>query len=149
GLAGGIRAPRSKGVRLLRLALQYLAVYLIRTDLAEQLNLSRPRRFEQHIGAPHVGVDEASGIQNRPVDLRLRREMHEDSHPSHQLSYEQRVGDIARHKLVAWIVVDWRQVLQVASVRQLVEDDYHVLRIVAEVLPYEGAPNEARSARHQ
>ena len=51
-----------------------------------------------HIGAVAVGADEVVGAHDRPIDMRLGREMNHRVAATHRLGYSSPIGDIALDK---------------------------------------------------
>ena len=78
-------------------------------------------RVEQRLRTKHVGHDELGGAVDRSVDVRLGGEVDHDVVTRYRVGDLHRIADVALHESVARAVGDWRQVLEVAGVRQLVE----------------------------
>src|SRR5581483_7126544 len=74
---------------------------------------------EQHLGAEDVREDELGGTEDRPVDVRLRREVDDRVAAAGRTRDRVRIGDVALVELV----LDVFEVGAVAGVRELVEDD--------------------------
>ena len=137
GFAGGVRAAWRERVRLLRLAGRHVAVDLVGADLEEPPELRPSRRFEQHPGAPDVGLDEGTGVEDRAVDVRLGGEVDDGVGLRDERLDDVGVGDVALHEREARTVAEVGDVARVARVGQLVEDGDSVVRI----------PRPARTAR--
>ena len=99
-----------------------------------------PCVVEQHLGAEDVGEDELGRAEDRPVDVRLGREVDDRLCAGRRRGDGVRVGDVALVELV----LDAVEIRPVAGVRQLVEHDDLVAR--AREPPREMRADEAGAA---
>ena len=116
--AVGARGPQLVALAARPLVEADVAVDLVRRDVHEPLaRLARP--LQEHVRAEDVRAQDGVRLQDRPVDVRLRREVH------HRISAlggprdGSAIGDVAVDELVLNVL----EVRAVAAVRQLVEDD--------------------------
>ena len=107
------------------------------------------RRFEQREGANHVGSDELAGRRDRPVDVRLRREVDDDVRAPDQRRRDDGVADVAAHERVARVVHHVAQRLDAARVGQLVERRDAPVAMRGERMAHEVAADEPGAAGHQ
>ena len=89
---------------------------------------------QEDVRAEDVGLDELGAAQDRTVDMRLGREVHDGVAACSCVADRDRVGDVALVELVRHAF----EVRPVARVRELVEDD----RVVA---PRREEPHEVRA----
>jgi hypothetical protein len=99
------------------------AVHLVGGNLHEARDAQLAGGVQQHLSAAHVRPHHRLRVLDRAVDVRLGGEVVDQVAAFHDLADDDRIADVAAHELVAWIVLHRRQVLQIAGVGQLVEDD--------------------------
>ena len=104
------------------------------------------RRFEQNVRALHVGHDEFLGPGDRPIDVRLGREVHHRLTPDDRLCHRGRILD--RSLQEPNIRLDLPQVLPPSRVRQLVEHR-HLVAMHAHPLAHERRPDEPGATADQ
>ena len=63
---------------------RHIAVDLVGADLEETMDLVLPGGLQQHVGAVHVGLDEATRVQDGPVHVGLGGEVDDGVHLGHQ-----------------------------------------------------------------
>ena len=90
-----------------------------------QLRPVGTHRFQQIEGADHIGLDELGWGVDGAVDVAFRREI---DHRAGAVCVQQRVdrravADVAPHKNMPCIPLQWPQVVQIARVSQFVEID--------------------------
>ena len=125
------------------------AVHLVGRDLDEPAEVLRaPRGLEQHERALDVGADEISRRQDRPVDVRFGREVHDELR-----LLDERTADRARlrcrrgRRRVPRVVHDVVQVLAASGVGELVEGRDAPVRVLRERVADEVAADESGAAR--
>src|SRR5215470_13922728 len=146
GFGCRIRIRRAQRVRLARRALRDAAIDLVGADVQEARDLERPHRFQQREDAEHVGAEERVGLDERAVDVRLGREVHDRVGAAEDVTDERRIADVALHERVAPVARDVREIGRISRVRELVEIDDAVVRVLAQDVADEVAPDEARAA---
>ena len=80
-------------------------------------------RLKDGEGAYDVRLHEVPRLQNRPVHMGLRREMHDGIRLLHKSVDEAPVAHVPLHELNLLAVQEVPQVLLVPRIRELVEDD--------------------------
>jgi len=111
-----------------------VAIHLISGDLDVAIGPVLARSFEQSLHAQYVSLDERSGIENTPVHMRLRGEIHYDAWPvvSEYAIDESAVRDVSAHESVIGVRNDICKVFRVARVSHLVQIDDADFRSLAE-----------------
>ena len=116
-----------------------VAVHLARRDVMEASDPDRARRLEQRLRPDDVGAEEQARVEDGQAVVRLGGEVHDDVDrlaPEHLLG-ELVVGDVALHER------------DVPGVRQEVEHDGVVARMVLDPEPREVRSDEAGAAGHE
>jgi len=108
------------------------------------------RCLKQRKRADDVGLNELRRPINRAVDMALGGQMHDHVRPkaAHDLAHLARVDDVASHEAEARIPCHGREIVEVAGIGQLVEDDHLVWRRVDD-FPRHGRADEASAAGHE
>ena len=146
-LARRVGIARPELVGLAARSLRHAAVHLVGRDLHEPPERGgSPRRFEQHEGAEDVGRDELAGAHERPVDVGLGGEMHDDFGRAHERPGHVRIRHVPLDERVARMVDDVLQILHPARVRQLVERRDVPVRMDAERIAHEVRADEPGAA---
>ena len=104
------------------------------------------RGFEQDERSEHVGGDEFAGAQNRPVDVRLGREVDDDVGVANERGRDAGVRDVAAHEGVPRIVDDVVQRLEPAGIGQLIERRDVPVGVRLECVPDEVRADEPGAA---
>src|SRR6266496_1198608 len=123
-----------------------MAVDFVSRDLHESFRSGLARCFQQHPGATHIGVDKGGSIQDRAIDMRLRREVDDPVYPVNKPRHKLSVADVASDETIARVLLNWPQIVWVAGVGQLVENGDLCLAVLAEDVANEGRADEAGSA---
>ena len=94
------------------------------------------RRFEQHERADDVRVDERLRAVDRPIDVRLGSEIQDGVRPrvGEHARHDVAIGDVALDERHARILQRPLEIQQAAGVRQLVDDDDAMGRVIERVL---------------
>ena len=92
-------------------------------------------------------MHELRGTVDRPVDVRLRGEVHDAGGPVllEHVAHRGRVADVGLHEFIVRLVADGRQRFQIAGVRQLVDVD-HGIATTANQAANDGGADEPRAA---
>ena len=107
------------------------------------------RGIEQHHGAVDVGVQERLGIVDAAIDVGLGGEVDHRGHVAHDGIDHHAVGDVAAHEAVARMRGNVGKVLQIAGIRQGVEVDDVILRMMLQDVADEVRADEAGAAGDQ
>ena len=149
-LAGRVGVPRPQFVGLDARSLRNAAIDLVGRDLDEATEARRgPRRFEQHESADDIGLDELARLQNRAIDVRLRREMHHNLRRLDERGRDLGVGDVPANEPVARIVDDVAERLHTTGVGQFVQRRDAPVGMRLERMAHEIAADEAGAAGDQ
>jgi hypothetical protein len=136
-----------------------VAVHLIGGDMVETKRFALGGRqclpvgaggLEQAVGADNVGLDEIRRAIDGAIDVGLGRQMH-DRLGCEALEHgadARLVGDIGLHELVAGVVGDGGQGLEIAGIGEFVEVEHFVFG-VADQVAHDGRPDEAGTACNQ
>jgi len=142
-----VRLLREKEVRAVK---RQVAVDLIRRDLMVAVNAVLAAGVEQHARADDIRLQEDLRILDGAVDMRLRREVDDDIR---LLLLEDAVDrltvcDVRANELEVLLLHRPFKRLEVARVRQLVDADDAVIRMLLEHVVDEVRANEAGTAGH-
>ena len=140
GVVGGVLGE------LVRVVEGEVAVDLVGADVvvAHVVLAARLQKAER---ALHVRLEERLGVGDRVVVVRLGRVVHDRVMPRHEFVEQLRVADVAVDELHT-VAQDRADVLQVARVRERVQDgDVHVGVVVVHVV-HEVGSDEAAAAGH-
>ena len=107
--------------------------------------------------ADHVGADEIVGPENRAIDVRFRREVHHrvDAIPLEQTAHRPFIANIPTHEHVARIALQSGEILEVAGIRQGIENHHLPLARAIQPMAHEvradeaGAPGDAQVTRRE
>lgn len=148
---GRIGAARVKRVGLERRALEHLPIHLVGAHLMVTLQAQLFGRFEQHIGAVHVGLDEIARPGERAIHVRLSSKVDDgvDLVRPQRRAHRARVADVAFHKGKARVALQIAQVVWVACIGQFVIDDNVIVGILLEHVVGKVRADETGPARHQ
>ena len=110
-----------------------------------------PRRVQQRLGAQHIGGQEQLRLGDAAVNVTLRREIHHGVEVvlPEQIAHQRTVADVAAHEDVARLVLQIRQILQIARIGQGIQiHDTQLGVLVQHVVDKIGA-DEAGAAGHK
>ena len=109
-----------------------------------------PRLLQQHHGARHVRLHKHPGRINRPVHMRLGRQMNHTRRvvPVKQLAHECGITNAPLHKVMAGMGTDVVERIQIPGVGQRIKRHYPVLRPGHEQA-HQRRADEAGPTRHQ
>jgi hypothetical protein len=152
-------ARRIRRTRIQRRGLRELprrperAVHFVRRDLDEPLHAMLARRFEEHLGADDVGVNEIRRIGNAAVDMRLGGEVHDrvELVPGKDRLDRLAIGNVLLKKLVSlrMLLGDTGKVRRVTRVAEHIHVRDELRLVVLEHEPHKIAPNKSTPARDQ
>ncbi len=147
GLRGRIGVPRFELVGLAARSLRHAAVHLVGGDLHEAAEPWRATGgLEQHEGADHVRSQELFGGHQRPVDVRLGREVDDDVGGFDQGGGHRGVRDVAVDERVPRVAHEIAQRLHAPGVRELVQVGDAPVGMLRQRVPDEVAADEAGAA---
>src|SRR3984957_11482373 len=127
--------------------------YMMKTMRRHALSIDPQgfRRFQQRVCSHDIGAYEVFGTWYGPVDMRLRRKMHDrvDMVLLEQRAYRGLVADIALHENVARIVLQAGEVLDIAGIGQRVEYHHPPFARVRQPVAHEIGADKAGSAGNE
>ena len=133
-LRRGVRAARVERVLLVHRVALGRAVDLAGRDQQEPLDRGLPDRVEQDLRSLDVGRHELGGtLADRLLDVRLRGGVDDDVDPADDLADEPGVADVAVDELESRMAHDVGEVLEVPRIRERVERDHLVRRVLEQV----------------
>ena len=127
-----------------------IAVDLVGRDLMIPPDAVLAAGVHQHGGADDVGLQKDLGVFNRAVDMALGGEIHHDIRMLllEQAVHARSVADIRLDKPELRMRHHRRERAQIARIRQLVQTDHAVLRMVLQQIVYKIASNKSGAAGH-
>ena len=111
-------------------------------------NADRAASIHQHLRADDVGPHERPAIENAPIDMTFRREVHNEfrlvifQHAINKLA----IADIAVLEQIPRVARDVREILRVAGIRQLVDVDDLLIGIRRQLPTNEVRSDESATA---
>jgi hypothetical protein len=118
-------------------AVSYAAVDLVGAHEEKAAHAALTRGLEQRVRAVHVRAQELVGAQVGAVHVRFGRHVHHRVDPVHHLQHQAAIADVPVDEAVARMGLDVAQVLQASRVRELVEVDDGIARLVVQDVPDE------------
>ena len=106
-------------------------------------------RVKKSLRANDIRHDKRCRILDRPVNMRLGREVYDSLNLLHEVLNKISVANIAFDKCQAWIISHGREIFDISRVRQLVEHDEFILWMRGEDVVDEVCTNKTGSTGHE
>lgn len=108
------------------------------------------RSIKQRVRSLHVGANKIAGVGDAAIHMTLGSKVNHAVHPlAEQRLDSPRITDVAPVKPVVGVGLDFRQVLEIPRVGQLVKIDDRVVGMRAQNKPNEIGTNESGTAGDQ
>ena len=122
GLGRGIRRARPEHITFAERAHIDRTVNLVGRDVQEPFDAEPPRHVAQDVGAAAVGADERVGVDDRAIDVALRRKMNHRVVALHRVADRAAIADVAFDERETGVIFEIAQAGEIAGVCERVVD---------------------------
>src|ERR1044071_8392954 len=150
GFAGCIGTSRSQAIGFDRHPGLDAAVNFVRADLQKSLQAGTTSFFKQHAGPHHIGSCKGSRIENRPIDMSLRRSVDDPFNPmrTNETLDQGLIANISMHKCMPGMLFDRLKICEIAGVFQGIEI-HHLMAALRNQTTDEMRPDESSPSGYE